>query len=222
MTATMLTGGLNKHNRMLQDQLIAKHWPLFIPVLLTLADDPSTAVRRRGLLILTDFLAKFPGRTLHDTGLAKVFEDAIFPTLAFLPSLTPDDESVQLLVPAYGALLRLADKQQQQQPTTATPAAAARGTKEEQQQPGVLPGGAKIGLLDKVLREGVFMGYFHAKEHVRIVEVLCQQTAVILNEMGIHAVKHLKVSRKKKRKKKIPFTFHHFPPGLANKRKTGP
>ncbi|KAL2175557.1 uncharacterized protein P884DRAFT_205606 [Thermothelomyces heterothallicus CBS 202.75] len=156
-------------------QLIAKHWPLFIPVLLTLVDDIATSVRRRGLLILADFLGKMPDRTLHDTGLAKVFEDAVFPTLAFLPGLTPEQESVELLGPAYLALRRLADKQ---------PAVGKDG----------IAGAPKNTLLDKMLREGVFMGYFHAKEHVNIVEVLCQQTETILNEMGVHAVKHLKVS----------------------------
>ncbi|KAL2023969.1 hypothetical protein VTK56DRAFT_204 [Thermocarpiscus australiensis] len=156
------------------NQLIAKHWPLFIPVLLTLADDSSTPIRRRGLLILTDFLSKFPDKTLQDTGLAQVFEDAIFPTLAFLPSLTPADESVQLLVPAYGALLSLANKQ---------PAV---------RKDDCIPNGPKNRLLDKMLREGVLMAYFHAREHVRIVDVLCRQTATILNQMGIHAVKHLK------------------------------
>ena len=159
----------------LQYQLIAKHWPLFIPVLLTLTDDSTTPIRRRGLLILTSFIAKFPDKTLHDTGLAQVFEDAVFPTLAFLPSLTPDDESVQLLVPAYAVLLGLARKQ---------PAVG----KDD------IPNGRKNTLLNKMLREGVFMAYFHAKEHIRIVEVLCQQTTAILNQMGVHAVKHLKVS----------------------------
>jgi hypothetical protein len=157
-----------------QTQLIAKHWPLFIPVLLTLVDEPMTQIRRLGLLILTDFLVKFPDRTLHDTGLAQVFEDAIFPTLAFLPSLTPEAESLQLLDPAYAALINLARKQ---------PSVGKDG----------IPGGPKNALLDKVLREGVFMGYFHAKEHVKIVEVLCRQAVFVLNEMGVHAVKHLKV-----------------------------
>ncbi|KAK3306936.1 uncharacterized protein B0T15DRAFT_484174 [Chaetomium strumarium] len=153
--------------------LIATHWPLFIPVLLTLVDDSATPVRSQGLLILSDFLSKFPDKTLHDTGLAKVFEDAIFPTLAFLPSLTPEDESVQLLGPAYRALLGLANKQ---------PLVGKDGVRRE----------PKNSLLDKMLREGVFTGYFHAKDHVRIVELLCQQMAEILKEMGVHAVKHLK------------------------------
>lgn len=125
---------------------------------------------------MIDFLAKFPDKTLRDTGLAQVFEDAIFPTLAFLPSLTPESESVLLLSAAYAALLRLADKQ---------PALGKDG----------VPGAPKNGLLDKMLREGVLTGYFHAKEHVKIVEVLCRQTAAIVGEMGVHAVKHLKVSK---------------------------
>ncbi|GAB1319043.1 hypothetical protein MFIFM68171_09253 [Madurella fahalii] len=155
------------------DQLIAQHWPLFIPVLLTLVDDSTTPIRRRGLQIAAEFLAKLPDKILQNSGLAKVFEDPIFPTLAYLPSLTPVDESVQLLVPAYNALLVLANKQ---------PAAGKDG----------VPNGPKNSLLDKILREGVFMAYFHAKDHIRIVEVLCQQTAAILSQMGIHAVKHLK------------------------------
>jgi hypothetical protein len=159
-----------------QTQLIAKHWPLFIPVLLTLVDDSATSIRQCGLHILADFLAKFPDKTLHDTGLAQVIEDAIFPTLAFLPSLTPEGESTALLPAAYAALRRLADKK---------PAVGKDG----------IAGAPKNALLDKMLREGVFMGYFHAKEHVRIVEVLCRETAGILNAMGVHAVKHLKVSK---------------------------
>jgi hypothetical protein len=82
---------------------------------------------------------------------------------------------VELLVPAYDALLILAKKQ---------PAVGKDG----------IAGAPKNGFLDRMLREGVLGGYFHAKDHVRIVEVLCQQTVAILAEMGVNAVKHLKVS----------------------------
>ncbi|KAM7186884.1 mitochondrial CCA tRNA nucleotidyltransferase [Rhypophila sp. PSN 637] len=167
------------------EQLIAKHWPLFIPVLLTLTDDSSAAVRSRGLHILSKFLAKFPSKTLLDTGLAQVFEDAVFPALSYLPSLTPEDESVRLLAPAFEALRILARKVSS--PTSTNAAAgksiSATGTTSKEKE---------HKLLDRVLREGVFPAYFHAKEHVRIVEVLCQQTVLVLQQMGIHAVKHLK------------------------------
>ena len=166
-----------------KDQLISKHWPLFIPVLLTLVDDTGTNIRSRGLAILTDFLAKFPDKTLHDTGLAQVFEQAIFPTLSFLPSLTPENESVRLLVPAFGALRSLAHKQS----TFASASAKEEkptSTKEKENK-----------MLDRLLREGVFPAYFHAKHHIRIVETLCHQSGLIIRQMGIHAVKHLKVSK---------------------------
>ncbi|KAK4165148.1 hypothetical protein QBC43DRAFT_288034 [Cladorrhinum sp. PSN259] len=146
------------------EALISTTWPLYIPVLLTLVDDNSTPIRSTGLQILNSFLLKLPKQTLQSTGLNKVFEDAIFPTLTYLPSLTPVDESVQLLNPAYEALLTLASK------SSSSPNA----------------------LLDKIIRQGIFEGHFHAKEHLRIVQVLNHWTQQILSQMGIHAVKHLK------------------------------
>lgn len=161
-----------------QEPLISKQWPLFIPVILTLLDDTTTRVRAHGLAILNDFLSKFPNHILRDTGLSSVFEDAVFPTLHFLPNITPEAESIELLVPAYSALLTLAGKVDGKAQTGKYPSDAPRAK-----------------LLDKILREGVFSAYFHAKEHIRIVEVLLVQTARVLDEMGIHGVKHLKVSR---------------------------
>ncbi|KAK0645589.1 hypothetical protein B0T16DRAFT_411522 [Cercophora newfieldiana] len=164
------------------DNLISKHWPLFIPVLLTLADDSTTRVRYQGLKILTIFLQKFPNKTLHDTGLSKVFEDAVFPTLSFLPSLTSEADSIQLLVPAFEALRCLASKQLLP-PTTSGTSSTTENTPTNSQQ---------IKLLDKLLREGIFSAYLHSKDHIRIVQVLCEQIISILNQMGIYAVKHLK------------------------------
>lgn len=152
------------------ETLIGKQWPLFIPVLLTLLDDSTTRIRARGLDILNSFLQKFPNNILRDTGLSSVFEEAIFPTLHFLPSITPEDESIQLLRPAYTTLLTLAGKMN-----------VSKDSK------------VKDKFLDKVLREGIFSAYFQAKEHIRIVEVLIREAGSIVSEMGIHAVKHLKV-----------------------------
>lgn len=150
-----------------EETTISKSWPLFIPVLLTLADDNSTPVRKGGLVILKKFLEKFPSRILNETGLNKVFEDTVLPTLSYLPSITPEEESVELLRPAYAVLRCLAGK---------------------------LPAEKKNKLLDRVMRKGILLGYFHAKEYVRIVEVLCQEMGKILVEMGVNGVKHLKVS----------------------------
>ncbi|ROW07998.1 hypothetical protein VPNG_06114 [Cytospora leucostoma] len=154
---------------------MSKQWPLFIPVLLTLLDDGATRVRSRGLIILDAFLLKFPDNILRDTGLASVFEDAVFPTLHFLPTITPEEESTQLLGQAYTALLTLAGK------LDVSPSAGK-----------VASSTPRAKLLDKMLREGVFSAYFHAKEHIRIVEVLLVHTARILGVMRVEGVKHLK------------------------------
>lgn len=157
-------------NYVSKETLVEKRWPLFLPVLLTLVDDTASDIRQRGLEILGNFIHKLPSKTLHGAGLASVFEDAVVPTLSYLPSLTPEDESIQLLIPAFDALRRLSKKQ---------PAPA---------------GQFKNKILDRLLREGVFHGYYYAKEHIRIVEVLCHELVPTMDEMGIHAVKHLKVS----------------------------
>lgn len=165
-------------DRIVQSDLLSKQWPLFIPVLLTLLDEPTTRIRRRGLLILDSFLEKFPANILRDTGLASVFEDAVFPTLHFLPSITPEEDSVVLLEAAYTALLSLARKTEPKPGQTESHSSSSPKTK----------------LLDKMLRDGVFSAYFHVKDHVRIVEVLLIQTVNIVDELQIYAVKHLKVS----------------------------
>lgn len=156
---------------------MSKQWPLFIPVLLALLDEATTRIRRRGLLTLDAFLLKFPANILRDTGLASVFEEAVFPTLHFLPSITPEEESVILLEAAYTALLGLARKIEPK----------AGKVEANSSSP-------KAKLLGKTLRDGVFSAYFHVKDHVRIVEVLLTQAAKIVDELEIHAVKHLKVS----------------------------
>lgn len=165
--------------------LVRTNWPLFIPVLLALAEDPDTPVRARGLTLLQTFVTSVPdgGSLLHTTGLDSVLADAVFPTLLFLPRLTPEKESLQLLAPAYSALLSLAKAAGASSGTTTT---TDKG----------LPPKAAAALLDRMLREGIYAGYFHASEHIHIVEELVRQAGRIVEAMGVYAVKHLKVCSK--------------------------
>lgn len=149
---------------------------MFIPVLLTILDDGNTRVRYIGLVILPTFLRKFPDNILHDTGLASVFEDAVFPTLHFLPSITSEAESIQLLAPAYQSLLVLSRKLDLKVRSGTNASRTPRGR-----------------LLDRMLRDGVFSGYSHAKEHARVALLLFRVTAGLVKDMGINSVKHLKV-----------------------------
>ncbi|KAK8144705.1 hypothetical protein G3M48_005475 [Beauveria asiatica] len=146
---------------------IKKHWPLYVPVLVTLVEDDDVAVRQRGVEILDVFLTKCPAEVLRTSGIDAVFRESVLPSLLFLPTLTPESDSVALLRAAYRALRTLA--------------LAADDPAD----------GKRRALLDRTLREGVLAGYFHASQHIRVVEVLMQAAAQIVEALQIYAVKHL-------------------------------
>jgi hypothetical protein len=123
--------------------------------------------------MLSTFVPRFPPKILLQTGLGPVFEDAIHPTLLFLPSLTPVEESLQLLPPSYKALEVLAE---------------VRFAEDGQDT------AERVKFFDRVIREGVLAGFFHAAEHPAIIEVILTQLSVFVSKMGIQSVKHLKVS----------------------------
>jgi Tti2 family len=129
-------------------------------------------MRLRGLEILIKLLSKTHTKVLHETGLGEVFEDAVAPTLHFLPSLTPTEESLRLLKSAYAALLKLGE--------------ARFPAREDKQK--------KLSFLDRMMRQGVLEGFIHAGENFGIAEFLLGEMAILVQNMGIHSVKHLKVS----------------------------
>ena len=113
------------------------------------------------------------------------------PTLMFLPNLTPVDESVQLLEPAYYALIILGSVLYENTEKDG-------GSKEQKngKEKGNIARRGDDGLKfwDRVLRKGILMGYAHANEHPAIVEVLVRNLGLVIAKMGLNAVKHLKVS----------------------------
>lgn len=139
---------------------------------MTLIDDPSTSIRSRGLRILSVFLPRFPPKLLQQTGLGPVFEDAVHPTLLFLPSITPADESVRLLPSVYRALDVLAEVR------------FGEGEKDIAE---------RTKFFDRIMREGILGGFFHVAEYPAIIEVIIEQLSIVVSRMGINSVKHLKV-----------------------------
>ena len=153
--------------------LLQEHWPLYTPVLLTLLDEPQpTSLKLRALSIFRRFWRVCPDGLLSRTGLAEVFEQAVFPTVLNLPSLTPEAESCDLLAAAYPALLDMAGLENPDNRTD-----AAEG------------GGADVGFSEST-------GFSEAqrKLHVRLVNLLCQTLCRLVSGMGILSVKYLKVS----------------------------
>ncbi|KAI9789432.1 MAG: CCA tRNA nucleotidyltransferase, mitochondrial [Candelina submexicana] len=167
------------------EALVEKSWPMIIPPVLTILDDDSPGVKARGCELLDDLLKITSSTLLERTGLGQVLTDAVMPCLLYLPTLTPEAESIRLLSAAYPALITLARAR-------FTPATHQRALSEARRDPERRPND-RVKYFDEILREGVLGGYRHAGEHVKIAELLVRQIAVILDQMGIQAVKHTKV-----------------------------
>lgn len=120
--------------------------------------------------MVVNFLEKCPLKVLKSTGIGKVFEDAILPSLLYLPSLTPEEESIKIMGPAYQALLVLARKESDASSLS------------------------RRALLDKVLRQGIFAAYEHASNYLAVVQTLMSITVHVLDTLGIYSIKHLSVS----------------------------
>lgn len=153
---------------------IEAHWPLLIPPLLALIDDSTIRFKVRGCEFLTLFLKTVPSPLLQRTGLGEVFQNALMPCLLCLPSLVGEEnESIEILEAAYVAVILL---NQVQFP--------GRGKNRTQ----------RMISLEKVLTDGIFKGYAHAGENVKIAELLIQKIISLVKELGIEVVKYSKVN----------------------------
>lgn len=148
-----------------------KHWPLYMPLLLRLLEDTHASFRRHGLELADLFIHRCPAHILRDSGIVELLEDVIFPTLHFLPTQVGEDESLQLLEPAYRSLVAL----------------ARASFDRERDMP------RKRRLLGRLLKDAVFLSYAHTSEYASIVRFLARQARIITDELGIYATKHLKV-----------------------------
>jgi len=110
-----------------------------------------------------------------------VFHSALMPNLLYLPSLTPEEESLELLGGVYPALFALV---------------RARFDGEGGGKGGKGGEGGRGGrqkALDEVFRVGVIKGYAYAGENVRVAEFLVGRMGELVREMGVESCKYLKV-----------------------------
>jgi hypothetical protein len=126
-------------------------------------------VRTRATYILANILERIDASILARTGLAEVIWTAILPNLTSLPPITDLEESVPLLKITYPTLIKLA--------RLWYPDLSKR-----------------VSLLDKVVRDGVIYAMlFSSGEKLKVVQVELESLDLIIHEMGIYFVKHLKV-----------------------------
>ena len=134
-------------------------------------DDGAVPFKVKGCRALQSILERADGPTLKRTELGDVFEQALLPMLAMLPTLTEEADSLTLLNEAYPTLRKLAN--------------ARFATHVEKD--------ARLKALDTIMRTGVVRGYQYAGEYPKIGILLAEEMARLVEEMGIDAVKHLKV-----------------------------
>jgi hypothetical protein len=172
----------------LHPKLTEEVWPLIVPPILTLIDDWEVKYKQIGIGLLKDLLEQTPPALLARTGLSEVFEEALMPCLAYLPTLNTPEESVAMLSTTYATLLVLI---QTRYPPSAPPTSSTRPSLSDQQQSQPFPA-QRTKMLDTIIRKGILYGYTTASEYPTIVTTLYTNLVLLLENLGIDSVKHIK------------------------------
>jgi tRNA nucleotidyltransferase (CCA-adding enzyme) len=153
--------------------LLEKNWHAIVPPLLSMLDDIDTEYKAQGCELLKFLLDKTPPILLKRTGLGEVFEEALMPCLGYLPTLTPEDQSIRLLSAAYPALISLASILDHTTPTSSKTTSP------------------RVQLLDNLTRKGILMTFTYCPEHAKITTVTTRNLSIILKSLGLECIKHL-------------------------------
>ncbi|KAF9253480.1 hypothetical protein DTO013E5_131 [Penicillium roqueforti] len=159
------------------------HFQLFVPTILAMIDDNNIPFKTKGCALLIQLLQPIQesgSDILRRTNLTSVFEDAVTPCLLSLPSITPEDRSLELLGEAYPALL-------------STLKTAYKGPTQSEQDKE-----AYTTSLAKILRSNLISSFHHVSSgtpasfpHPRLSTFLLQKITIVINELGIHTTKYL-------------------------------
>ncbi|KAI7649796.1 hypothetical protein KC322_g19022, partial [Hortaea werneckii] len=164
-----------------QTGLIEEVWHLVIPPILSMIDDWEVKYKALGAILSSNILQITPPILLERTGLGEVFEEALVPCLSYLPTITPEDEAIELLDDVYPALLALSRTRYPKN----IPKESRRDDAEIERQ--------RTKFLDMILRKGVFYGSEHCGlQYPRLQGVTFRHAVPLLNEIGVESVKHLK------------------------------
>lgn len=164
----------------LDEKSVEKFWPLLVPPTLTLLDDWELQYKRIGVDILHSLLKATPPSLLERTGLGPVFADALMPCLTYLPSLTPEPDSVALLSVTFPALFALTNLRYPKAPLP-----TSKLSSEESRQ-------LHVKTLDTILQKGILHAYSYSSQYPSILRALFDNFAILLKDLGIDSVRHLK------------------------------
>ncbi|CRG83670.1 hypothetical protein PISL3812_01025 [Talaromyces islandicus] len=168
----------------------------YVPPILSLLDDESPSFKYRGCDLLIRFLKPIQSSNsdlLRRTNLSSVFDDALTPTLLSLPTLTPEDESLQILGITYEALLL----------TLQTRYHIYHSSSDQQEDNGA----AYTSRLTTLLRDNVISSFHHISSYTptsktepsmlasfpypRLSTFILDQLKTVIHHIGIHTTKYL-------------------------------
>jgi len=176
----------------LDQKLNEQNWPLIIPPLLTLVDDVDTRYKARGCEYLTGLFSATSPALMARTGLGEVFETAMVPCLSYLPTLTPEEDSITLLNAAYPAFFGLAAvRYPPRTPKTNTASVNERletNRNHTRLQP---PSAERVKFLIRILHSHILPSISHASEYPRIVAALLNHVTTVLYTLRINAVSQM-------------------------------
>ncbi|KAB2110373.1 hypothetical protein AG0111_0g496 [Alternaria gaisen] len=173
----------------LDPKTIEAKWHLLMPPILKMMDDVATEWKARGCHMLGLLLENLhqtvvaggtnkpiagqdSAKFLHRTGYHNIFAEALLPMFTYIPSITPEAESVTLLKEVFPTVTLLAQL---------LPADTDKGDSRER-------------FLDKILREGVLSPLAHfprPSSYAELATLIMSHVPVLLGLMGIGTVKHL-------------------------------
>ena len=173
----------------LSQKTIEAKWHFLMPPILKMIDDVDVQWKAKGchmLGLLLERLQRALGvdsskaavskqgssSFLQRTGYHNIFADALLPMFTYIPSITPERESVILFKEVLHAVTLLA---------LLLPADSSKGDNREK-------------FLDKVLRQGILSPLAHfptPSSYPELATLIVSHVPVILGHMGIDTVKHL-------------------------------
>jgi tRNA nucleotidyltransferase (CCA-adding enzyme) len=181
----------------LQKHTIESHFPLLVPPILALLDDADPTQKKFGcsfLQVLSNHLVHCQSGILTRTGLAKVFEDSLAPNMLLLPSLTPEDQSLEVLgslYPAYRALVQASSVGCSSSPSSAGTFISMGQRRHPNPRIDVDQNQNRQGMLDRMLRNGILAGYIHASDYAQIAALLVSEIPHTIVMMGASSTKYL-------------------------------
>jgi hypothetical protein len=165
-------------------------WHLLMPPILKMMDDVVVEWKARGCHMLSLLLGNLHQTSGEDdtkkpstasqgstnfvqrTGYHNIFAEALLPMFTYIPSITPEGESVALLREVFPAVIALAQF---------LPSDTSKGDSQER-------------FLDRILREGVLSPLAHfptPSSYPELATLIMSQVPILLGRMGIDTVKHL-------------------------------